>query len=220
MRCGSGSQSTRWRPIPGAGGLPVTRGMLSLGIRAGLLLAILLIFGGVEANPGPVTPANSRERVTPQLRPPSVSASSSIDPSPAALPRQPQPNSTCMSCNKAASDKSRCIRCVNCQSKIHLICLKTAKYLDGPGWRSQEPPLYLGQLFSSPSFNSTCHGCVAVGQTDNNTQSNDVIATMRSIERKLDALNSTMGGDIADPDSETVGQPQTTAKADVIANAV
>ena len=136
---------------------PVTRGtgMLSLGIRSGLLLAILLIIGGVEANPGPVTPANSRERVTPQLRPPSVSASSSIDPSPAALPRQPQPNSTCMSCNKAASDKSRCIRCVNCQSNIHLICLKTANYLDGPGWRSQEPPLYLGQLFSSPTRHST-----------------------------------------------------------------
>ena len=107
-----------------------------------------------------------------------------------------------------------------CQSKIHLICLKTANYLDGPGWRSQEPPLNLGQLFSSPSFNFTCHGCVAVGQTDNNTQSNDVIATMRSIERKLDVLNSTMGGDIADPDSETVGPPRTTAKADVIANAV
>ena len=43
---------------------------------------------------------------------------------------------------------------------------------------------------------------------------------MRSIERKLDVLNYTMGGDIADPDSETVGPPRTTAKADVIANAV
>ena len=217
MRCGSGSQSTRWRPIPGAGGLPLSHGMLSLSIRAGLLLARLLIIGGIESNPGPVTPANSRERVTSQQRPPSVSAS--IDPSPAALPnqpRQPQTTTTCMSCNKAMCDKNRSIRCVICQSVIHLICLKTANYLEGPGWRSQEPPVYLGQLFNTPSFNFTCHGCV--GQTDDNTQSTDVITTMRSIEHKLDVLTFTMGGSIADPDSETV--PQTTAKADVIANPV
>ena len=42
---------------------------------------------------------------------------------------------------------------------------------------------------------------------------------MRSIEHKLDVLTSTMGGSIPDPDSETVPQT-TTAKADVIANAV
>ena len=39
-----------------------------------------------------------------------------------------------------------------------------------------------------------------------------------SIEHKLDAMTSTMGGNIADTDSETA--PQITAKADVIADAV
>ena len=59
MRSGSANLSAKWRPIPGGaspgGGIPLSRRIVSLGIRAGLLLLILLVIGGIEPNPGPVT---------------------------------------------------------------------------------------------------------------------------------------------------------------------
>ena len=100
--------------------------------------------------------------------------SASIDPSSVALPWQQQ--TTRMSCNKAPCDNNRYIRCVICQSKIYLICLRTA-HMPWMHWTH-----------------------------------------ITSIEHKLDAMTSTMGGNIADTDSETA--PQITAKADVIADAV
>ena len=57
---------------------------------------------------------------------------------------------TCVHCNKT-TDEHRSITCSVCNCKIHLACLKKARYLEGQGWRSQDPPLYLGQLFNSQS---------------------------------------------------------------------
>ena len=48
-------------------------------------------------------------------------------------------------------------------------------------------------------YPQTCHSTdQGTGKLPNSAQSNDVIVTMRSIERKLDVLNSTMEGNIAD----------------------
>ena len=141
-------------------------------VRVGLLVAMLLQIGGVETNPGPVAPQTpgNRHLDTPKCR--------STDPPP--TPRNVNINidSACMQCHKnVAGDETRAIRCGECGLKMHLACLKYAHYIEGPGWRSQDPPQYLSQLFNTPSFRFTCHMCIDKTPGDN-TQ-HDYIANGR-----------------------------------------
>ena len=126
--------------------------------------------------------------------------------------------SACMQCSKnAVGDETRAIRCGKCGSKIHLACLKSAHYIEGAGWRSQDPPQYLSQLFNTPSFRFTCHTCIAK-TPDDHSQHDSIASTVRTIEQKLDLLTNTMIGNILN-DTRSPQQPQPTF-AEVTAKAV
>ena len=80
-----------------------------------------------------------------------VALSQTVDPSHhQRMPPHNDVRPTCVHCNKT-TDEHRSITCSVCNCKIHLACLKKARYLEEQGWRSQDPPLYLGQLFNSQS---------------------------------------------------------------------
>ena len=178
-----------------------------LSVRVGPLVAILLQISGVETNPGPVTPQTpgNRHLDTPERR--------STDPPP--TPRNVNIDSACMQCHKnVAGDETRAIRCGKCGLKMHLACPKSAHYIEGPGWRSQDPPQYLSELFITPSFRFTCHMCIDKTPGDN-TQHDYIASTVRTIEHKLDFLTTTMVGNILN-DTTQLPQPsfaEVTAKA-------
>ena len=178
------------------GGPPVTICLLCA-------CAILLLVSGIEPNPGPDTPRAAvptpcdEPLVTPHRR---ATTKSSSDNAAAAH------TVNCTQCNRSSPDQPT-ITCSICSESIHLGCLKAGKYLECQGWRKQEPPQYIGQLFNSPYFKFICHSCVSKPSP---ILQDDITVTMRSIEHKLGILTSTMAASV--PDKET----QQTTKSTLI----
>ena len=114
----------------GGGGPSVT-------IRLLLACALLLVASGIEPNPGPATPRVvlptpcDEPLVTPQRRPTTKSTSNDAEATP--------PVTCCMQCKRTTPDQST-ISCSLCHESIHLGCFKAGNYLEGQGWRKQEPP--------------------------------------------------------------------------------
>ena len=180
-------------------------------IRLLFACALLLVASGIEPNPGPATPRVvlptpcDEPLVTPQRRPTTKSTSNDAEATP--------PVTCCMQCKRTTPDQST-ISCSLCHESIHLGCLKAGNYLEGQGWRKQEPPQYICQLFNSPSFKFICHSCVSkpspILQYDTT-----IASTVRTIENKLDFLTTTMIGNILN-DTTHQSQPsfaEVTAKA-------
>ena len=167
--------------------------------------AMLLLASGIEPNPGPETPRVDlptpcdEPMVTPHRRATTKSVS---DDAGAATPVN------CMQCKRPSrSPDQPTIKCSICRESIHLCCLKAWKYLDGQGWRKQEPPQYIGQLFNSPYFKFICHSCVAKPSP---SIQDDITITMHSIELKLDILTSTMAGCVPDTDAQQTSNSRPT----------
>ena len=192
-------------------GRTLFRGGPSVTIRLLFACALLLVASGIEPNPGPATPRVVLPKpcdeplVTPQRRPTTKSTSNDAEATP--------PVTCCMQCKRTTPDQST-IPCSLCHESIHLGCLKAGNYLEGQGWRKQEPPQYICQLFNSPSFKFICHSCVSkpspILQYDTT-----IASTVRTIENKLDFLTTTMIGNILN-DTTHQSQPsfaEVTAKA-------
>ena len=156
---------------------------------------LLLLASGIEPNPGPDTPRTDiptpceEPLVTPHRRPTTKSVSDNAGAA---------PHVNCMQCNRTSPDQPT-IKCSICRGSIHLGCLKAGNYLEGQGWRKQEPPQYIGQLFNSPYFKFICHPCVA---NPSPILQEDISFIMRSIEPKLDILTSSVVGATTDPDTD------------------
>ena len=173
--------------------------------------AILLLVSGIEPNPGPDThrlPTPCDEPlVAPHRR---ATTKSTSDDAGAAN------TANCMQYNRTSPDQPT-ITCSICSESIHLGCLKAGKYLECQGWRKQEPPQYIGQLFNSPYFKFICHSCVSKPSPI----LQDINITMRSIEHKLDILTCSVIGATTDTNIDTTTSRQkpslaeTTAKAGV-----
>ena len=195
----------------GGHGRTLFRGGPSVTIRLLFACALLLVASGIEPNPGPATPRVvlptpcDEPLVTPQRRPTTKSTSNDAEATP--------PVTCCMQCKRTTPDQST-ISYSLCHESIHLGCLKAGNYLEGQGWRKQEPPQYICQLFNSPSFKFICHSCVSkpspILQYDTT-----IASTVRAIENKLDFLTTTMIGNILN-DTTHQSQPsfaEVTAKA-------
>ena len=122
------------------------------------------------------------------------------------------PPVNCMQCNRPSrSPDQPTIKCSICRESIHLCCLKAGKYLDGQGWRKQEPPQYIGQLFNSPYFKFVWHSCVAKpSPIIQEFRRHHITITMRSIELKLDILTSTMAGSVPDKEAQQTAKSRPT----------
>ena len=180
------------------GGPPVTIVLLCA-------CAMLLLASGIEPNPGPETPRVDlptpcdEPMVTPHRR----ATTKSVSDDAAAAPPV-----NCMQCNRPSrSPDQPTIKCSICRESIHLCCLKAGKYLDGQGWRKQEPPQYIGQLFNSPYFKFVCHSCVAKPSP---IIQDGITITMRSIELKLDILTNTMAGSVPDKEAQQTAKSRPT----------
>ena len=236
----SGTQRRRWVfPFryggPGSGffpptsKLPVAQSFAPMAVTAGrcsgggggptvtlcLMCAfgLLLLASGIEQNPGPDTPRTDiptpceEPLVTPHRRQTTKSVSDNAGAA---------PHVNCMQCNRTSPDQPT-IKCSICRRSIHLGCLKAGNYLEGQGWRKQEPPQYIGQLFNSPYFKFICHPCVAKPSP---ILQDDISFTMRSIERKLDILTSSVVGATTDPDTDITTSRQKPSFAETTAKAV
>ena len=113
------------------GGAPVTIVLLCA-------CAMLLLASGIEPNQGPETPRVDlptpcdEPMVTPHRRATTKSVSDDAGAAPPV---------NCMQCNRPSrSPDQPTIKCSICGESMHLCCLKAGKYLDGRGWRKQEPP--------------------------------------------------------------------------------
>ena len=174
---------------------------------------LLLLASGIEQNPGPDTPRTDiptpceEPLVTPHRRQTTKSVSDNAGAA---------PHVNCMQCNRT-SPAQPTIKCSICRGSIHLGCLKPGNYLEGQGWRKQEPPQYIGQLFNSPYFKFICHPCVAKPSP---ILQDDISFTMRSIERKLDILTSSVVGATTDPDTDITTSRQKPSFAETTAKAV
>ena len=133
--------------------MAVTAGRCSGGGSNGdpLLAVCLWTFAAGKPNPGPDTPRTDiptpceEPLVTPHRR----QTTKSVNDNAGAAPHV-----NCMQCNRTSPDQPT-IKCSICRGSIHLGCLKAGNYLEGQGWRKQEPPQYIGQLFNSLTSNSS-----------------------------------------------------------------